>query len=87
MPDATLNTISKFTGTQVFGIGFDNLPCTLIVKANGGSVQLDVQIDTALDEWITFDTYTSDIAYKLECNGCNVRIVCSGGAEAALVRP
>jgi len=87
MSDATLNTIRKFSGTEIFGIRYDTHPATLIVKANGGSARLDVQLDSVTDEWVTFDTYTSDIAYKLECNGCNVRIVCTGGAEAALVRP
>ncbi len=80
-------TVTKFTGTRDFSVPFDENPCTLIVDAGTGTVVVSVQIDTALDEWITYDTYLVDGVHKVEANGCNVRIATTGDAAAAVVRP
>lgn len=84
---ATLQTINKENTQSVYGMIFDVNPSTLIVKTNGGSVTVEAQIDTAANEWVLVDTFTADGAYKLEANGCNLRITPLTGAEFAFVRP
>lgn len=77
---------TKFTGAQTFEVPHDALPATLIVNVPAGSVTLEVQIDTASNEWVTYQTFSATGVHKVEANGCTVRITASGGAEAAFVR-
>ncbi|WP_323158221.1 hypothetical protein [Pseudomonas viridiflava] len=51
---------------------------TLAVKANGGSVSVQVQ---AGDSWINTDTFWKDGAYQLSIPPATVRIVPAAGAE------
>lgn len=81
------NSISKFTGSREFSVPVDALPQTLVVDAGTGTVELEVMIDSVGLEYISQDTFDADGAYKIEANGCNVRITCSGDAAAAFVRP
>ncbi|WZI39341.1 hypothetical protein RYH72_003007 [Pseudomonas syringae pv. actinidiae] len=50
---------------------------TLAVKANGGSVSVQIQ---AGDNWINTDTFWKDGAYQLSIPPATIRIVPSGGA-------
>ncbi|WP_054085907.1 MULTISPECIES: hypothetical protein [Pseudomonas syringae group] len=50
---------------------------TLAVKANGGSVAVQIQ---AGDNWITTDTLWKDGAYQLSFPPATIRIVPTAGA-------
>ncbi|QGT84562.1 hypothetical protein [Pseudomonas coronafaciens] len=50
---------------------------TLAVKANGGSVTVQIQ---AGDSWIITDTFWSDGGYPLSIPPATIRIVPTGGA-------
>ena len=54
----------------------------LVVKANGGSVQLQVSAGAT---WITSDTYAVDTAVEVFLGGARVRVVPAGGAEYDLL--
>ena len=56
----------------------DREPRVLTVKANGGTVQVQVEAGAS---WITADTYTADTAVEVFFGGALVRVVPSGGAE------
>lgn len=81
------NPVSKFTGSREFGVPIDALPQTLIIDAGTGSVTLEVMIDSVGAEYILDNTFTADGVHKIEANGCNVRITCTGDAACAFVRP
>lgn len=50
---------------------------TLAVKANGGSVSVQIQ---AGDSWINTDTFWNDGAYQLSIPPAAIRYVPAGGA-------
>ncbi|WP_032632866.1 hypothetical protein [Pseudomonas syringae] len=50
---------------------------TLVVKANGGSVTVQIQ---AGDSWINTDTLWKDGAYQLSVPPATIRIVPAAGA-------
>ncbi len=50
---------------------------TLVVKANGGSVAIQIKTATT---WVTSDTLWSDGAYPLNIPPATVRFVPAGGA-------
>lgn len=81
------NTIVRSTATVEASAPIFGEPCTLVVDAGTGTVVLEVQVDTATDAWVTHETYDADGAYKIEANGCNIRISVTGDAAYALVRP
>ena len=83
----TTRVVRKNNTTRTFTVGYSNEPCTLIVNTNGGSIAASIQIDTELNEWVSFNVFDTDGAYKIESNGCSVRFTPSGGAEYAFVRP
>ena len=51
---------------------------TLAVKANGGSVTVQIQ---AGDNWITTDTFWKDGGYQLSIPPTTIRYVPAAGAE------
>lgn len=50
---------------------------TLGVKANGGSVAIQLKMDTS---WVTSDTFWNDGAYQLNIPKATVRFVPASGA-------
>jgi hypothetical protein len=52
----------------------------LVVKSNGGSVAVEVQLNPATNTWVTSDTKSSDGAFVLACGGSTIRITPTGGA-------
>lgn len=79
--------MQSFSTTETFSVPYWAPPATLIVDANGGSVQVEVLLDTQTDTWIVHETYTADGAQKVEANGLTLRITPAGGAAYALVIP
>lgn len=60
---------------------FDGQPRVLAVKANGGSVSVQVYVGSS---WVESDVYTFDTAAVMQLGKSRVRIVPSGGAEFEL---
>lgn len=51
---------------------------TLAVKANGGSVAVQIKMGTS--SWVTSDTFWNDGAYQLNIPPATMRFVPAGGA-------
>lgn len=66
-----------YTDTQNFQFR-DRLPRVLIVKANGGSVEVQCK---AGDAWVTSDTISESSAMEMFFGHALIRIVPTGGAE------
>lgn len=79
--------MQSFTTEQVIEFATYATPASLVVQANGGSVQVDVLLDTDSDTWINHDTYDADGIYKIEANGLTIRFTPADGAVFAVVRP
>lgn len=57
----------------------------LIVKASGGSIQIDALLNPLTNEWINFASRSVDGAEVMVCGGSSIRITPSGGASFNLV--
>jgi hypothetical protein len=66
-----------YTDTQDFQF-IDREPRVLVVKTNGGSVEVQCN---AGDYWITSDTYNADTATEMFFGNALIRIIPTGGAE------
>lgn len=60
-------------------------PGTLIVRANGGSLALEVLADRSADVWITDRTFSEDGVHKVDVNNSTIRLTPAGGAEFSFV--
>ena len=52
----------------------------LVVKSNGGSVVVEVQLNPTTNTWVVSDTKWADGAFVLACGGATIRITPTGGA-------
>jgi hypothetical protein len=71
-----------FSVTKEFGNIYAGSRRTLTVKANTGSVE--VQVEHSAGVWITSDTIGADYVGQLIFGSANVRIVPAGGATFAV---
>jgi hypothetical protein len=71
-----------FSATHDFGGTYRGETRVLSVKANGGTVLVQVEHDSGV--WVTSDTISADYAGELTFGYAKVRIVPVGGATFAV---
>ena len=54
---------------------------TIVVKANGGTVEVFAPLDFEADEWISSGVYSADEVDFTFHGNCPLKIVPNGGAE------
>lgn len=60
-------------------------PGTLIVRANGGDITLDVLADQTNDIWVTDQVFSEDGVHKVDVSNSTIRLTPLGGAEFSFV--
>lgn len=72
----------KYTAELVFiPTRFSGPHRTLVVKANGGKVEVFAPLDLQNNEWIKAGEYTSDSVDCFFHGNASIKVVPSGGAE------
>ena len=76
--------MTHYTESHVFPSFNDHAtPLNLTIKANGGSVNLEVQVSD--DVWVQPASLelpdTTDVSTVIDVAGCTIRITPTGGAE------
>lgn len=72
-----------YSGTKKFTpLDFSNTDRTIVVQANGGSVQVFAALDVDADLWVpSGDPYTTDDVDYFCMGNCPIKIVPTGGAK------
>ncbi len=87
LPDGMRENMTQLTDTQkVLGpYAYYAKPGTLIVRANGGNVTLEVLADQAADIWIADQVFDKDGVHKVDVNNSTIRLSPAGGAAFSFV--
>jgi len=72
----------KYTTAETFlPTQFSGPDRTIVVKANGGKVEVFAPLDLEADEWIKAGEYTEDDVDFTFHGNCAIRVVPTGGAH------
>jgi len=72
----------KYTTAKTFHpTEFSGPERTIVVKANGGKVEVFAPIDLEADQWIKAGEYTTDDIDPVFQGNASIKIVPTGGAE------